>query len=76
MRKIIFYLSDYGFGHATRNLLIIEELLLLGHQVIVKTGKNQGEFIKKSLEKYEALEVISQSLDVGLVLKSSSFEID
>ena len=47
MRKIIFYLSDHGFGHATRNLLIIEELLLLGHEVIVKTG-DQGEFIKKS----------------------------
>ena len=76
MRKIIFYLSDHGFGHATRNLLIIEELLLLGHEVIVKTGEAQGEFIKKSLEKYEALEVITQSLDIGLVLKSSSFQID
>lgn len=76
MKKIIFYLSDHGFGHAARNLLIIEELLLLGHQVIVKTGEAQGAFIKDSLKKYQALEVISQSLDIGLILKQGSFEID
>lgn len=74
--KIIFYLSDHGFGHAARNIPIMESLLENGHQVIVKTGVAQGEFVRDSLKNYESLEVISASMDVGLVLKSSSFEID
>lgn len=36
--KVIFYLSDHGFGHAARNIPIIESLLENGHHVMVKTG--------------------------------------
>ena len=39
MKKIVFYLSGHGFGHADRNLPIIEVLLEQGHRVIVKTGQ-------------------------------------
>ena len=74
--KVIFYLSDHGFGHAARNIPIIELLLEDGHEVIVKTGEAQGEFIRDSLKRYKALEVISASMDIGLILKNSSFEID
>lgn len=54
----------------------MESLLENDHQVIVKTGAAQGEFVRDSLKNYDSLEVISDSMDVGLVLKSSSFEID
>lgn len=47
--KVIFYLSDHGFGHAARNIAIIEMLLADGHDVIVKTGEAQGEFVRDSL---------------------------
>lgn len=76
MKKILFYLSDHGFGHVARNIPIIEELLKCGYQVVVKTGVPQGEFVKDSLRKYQHLEVSFDSMDVGLILKSSSFEID
>ncbi|MCU7198004.1 glycosyltransferase family protein [Turicibacter sanguinis] len=74
--KVIFYLSNHGFGHAARNIPIIEALLEDGHEVIVKTGEAQGEFVRESLKKYQALDVISAFMDVGLILKNSSFEID
>lgn len=74
--KVIFYLSDHGFGHAARNLPIIKTLLENGHHVIVKTGIAQSKFVRDSLKSYASLEIMSASMDVGLVLKSSSFEID
>lgn len=74
--KVIFYLSNHGFGHAARNIPIIELLLEDGHDVIVKTGEAQGEFVRDSLKRYKSLEVISTSMDVGLILKNSSFKID
>ena len=74
--KVIFYLSNHGFGHASRNIPIIEALLEDGHEVIVKTGEAQGEFVRDSLKRYKAVEVITASMDVGLILKNSSFEID
>lgn len=79
MKKIAFYISDHGFGHASRNIPIIGYILEanLDIRVIVKTGKNQGEFVKKSLEKYKnRLDIYSEDMDIGLILKESSLEID
>lgn len=76
MRKIVFYLSDHGFGHAARNIPIIEILLKQQVQVIVKTGKHQGEFIASSFKEALNLTVLSEPMGVGLILKPMSFEID
>lgn len=78
MRTIIFYLSDHGFGHAARNIPIIKQLLAIDEtlKIIVKTGSAQGEFIESNFLGESRLNVIKESMDVGLVLKSMSFEID
>lgn len=78
MKLVIFYLSDHGFGHAARNIPIITELLAVDQavNVIVKTGIAQGEFIQSNFLEESRLSVIKESMDVGLVLKSMSFELD
>lgn len=78
MKSIIFYLSDHGFGHASRNIPIIKSLLSSNESlnVIVKTGFFQGKFIESNFLGESRLSVIKESMDVGLVLKPMSFEID
>ena len=78
MKTIIFYVSDHGFGHAARNIPIMKELLAVDQAVniIVKTGLAQGEFIQSNFLGESRLSVIKESMDVGLVLKPMSFELD
>lgn len=78
MKLVIFYISDHGFGHAARNIPIIKELLATDEKlrVIVRTGSAQGEFIQSNFLGESRLSVIKESMDVGLILKSMSFEID
>lgn len=79
MKTLAFYISDHGFGHASRNIPIIGYILEanLEIRVIIKTGKEQGEFIKNVLEKYKSrLHIYSETMDVGLILKEGSLEID
>lgn len=53
---ITFYISDHGFGHASRNIPIIGYILEenLDIRVIVKTCRYQGDFIKNVLGKYKS----------------------
>ena len=78
MKLVIFYLSDHGFGHAARNIPIIRRLLAVDQaiNIIVKTGLAQGDFIQSNFLGESRLSVIKESMDVGLVLKSMSFELD
>lgn len=78
MKLVIFYISDHGFGHAARNIPIMKELLAVdqGVNIIVKTGIAQGEFIESNFLGESRLSVIKGSMDVGLVLKPMSFELD
>lgn len=78
MKLVIFYLSDHGFGHAARNIPIIKELLATDKKlkIIVKTGVAQGEFIQSNFLDESRLRVIKEAMDVGLVLKPMSFELD
>lgn len=78
MKLVIFYLSDHGFGHSARNIPIIRELLVTDRNVkiIVKTGIAQGDFIESNFVGESRLSVVKESMDVGLVLKPMSFEID
>ena len=48
MKNIAFYISDHGFGHAARNIPIIEFLLnnYSNINIFIRTGIAQGEFIK------------------------------
>lgn len=79
MKKIAFYISDHGFGHASRNIPIIKYILDASNdiQIIVRTGKAQGEFMDASLKIYnERIDYYLEKMDIGLVLKDNSLEID
>lgn len=76
---IAFYISNHGFGHASRNIPIIRYILQkYGNvNIIVKTGFNQGSFMKSLLIDFSSrLTFIYEDTDVGLILKSGSLEID
>lgn len=78
MKTIAFYISDHGFGHASRNIPLMGYILEANSEirVIVKTGKNQGEFIKDVLGIYKSrLDIYSETMDVGLILKEGSLEV-
>ena len=79
MRTIAFYLSNHGFGHASRNIPIIEELLEREDdlRIIVKCGKNQIQFISESLERYSPkITYYEINNDIGLVLKEGNIDVD
>lgn len=78
-KVITFYISDHGFGHASRNIPIIRYILEANNdiKVIIKTGKAQGSFIKDLIGEVNGrVSYFFESMDIGLVLKENSLDID
>lgn len=78
-KVIVFYISDHGFGHASRNIPIIRYILEANNdiRVIVKTGKAQGGFIRDLVGNFDGrVNYYFDSMDVGLILKKNSLDID
>ena len=78
-KTIVFYLSDHGFGHASRNIPIIRYILESNKniRIIVRTGIMQSTFIKDSLLGFkDRIDVYCDKMDVGLILKENSLDID
>ena len=48
LKKILYYISDHGKGHATRSIAIIRELQKRGMNITVRNS-NCERFIKKAL---------------------------
>lgn len=48
MKKIIYYVTDHGFGHTTRTIAIVRELQKFGIKIIIRNSNN-FQFIKKAL---------------------------
>lgn len=78
MINIAFYISNHGFGHASRNIPIIKELSHYKEvKLFVKSGKEQIEFIKQSLkDNLSKIALFRDELDIGLVCKNDSFGVD
>ena len=81
MKNIAFYISDHGFGHASRNIPIIRYILEAKNDVkiYIITGIKQGEFIKESLcniDNYNNLRFRLINTDLGLILRYSSLDVD
>jgi len=51
---MVFYISDHGFGHASRSLALIENIIQLYKEVkiFIKTGEKQLNFCKAYLSKF------------------------
>ena len=72
MKKIVYYITDHGKGHATRSVAIIRELQKLGIDVIVRNS-NCKELIQNSIP---GINIISSRTDVGLVVKKDGISVD
>lgn len=77
MKTIVYYISDYGFGHASRSIAIIRELLnqSAGIKIIV-CHRYAIDFIRASLANETRVEYRKVSTDIGYVLKQNTLEPD
>ena len=69
MKKILYYITDGGKGHATRSIAIIRELLNQNFEVVVR-NTNSLELLKRSLP---TCSIISGKTDVGISLNNGIF---
>ncbi|MEC0106658.1 hypothetical protein P4H27_06845 [Paenibacillus taichungensis] len=75
--NLIFYITDYGYGHATRSIALIRELLRPKYnisQITICSGKVLP-FIKRSLQYDQRINFREQALDLGYVHESGSIDL-
>lgn len=78
MKTIVYYISEYGYGHATRSIALIRELLILRDDVsVVICNSFAMNFMKDSLHEHgDRIVYHHVSTDIGYVLKNQSLDID
>ena len=76
MTNICFYISDYGYEHASRDIAIIRKILseYTGVKIYVKTDA-PFHFVRQSLPQ-KNVDVIPTKNDVGVVFKENSVTVD
>ncbi|MEG2511557.1 MAG: glycosyltransferase family protein [Bacilli bacterium] len=75
---IVLYISSHGFGHMTRCLGIMGNILKTSnYNLYVVCGKRQNDFARIYLEKYKD-RIIYKDLvtDIGLINKENTLEVD
>ncbi|SES80009.1 Glycosyl transferase family 1 [Salinibacillus kushneri] len=77
MKTVAFYISDYGFGHASRSIAIIRELSQqYGEDLrMIICNSFAMDFLKESLTSYN-VEFRKVNTDVGYVLQNNSMKPD
>ncbi|WP_407272810.1 glycosyltransferase [Radiobacillus sp. PE A8.2] len=76
MKTIAYYISDYGFGHATRSIALIRELFRVnGELKVIVCHTFAMDFIKESLVGLN-VDYRQVEADIGYVLKPNSMEPD
>ncbi|NLD50957.1 MAG: hypothetical protein GX660_27760 [Clostridiaceae bacterium] len=75
---IVFYISSHGFGHMTRCLAIIEELLeKTDYSIYIASGKFQNDFAGVYLEGHaDRLLFRNIVTDIGLINNKNSLKVD
>ena len=76
MTNICFYISDYGYGHASRDIAIIRQILnaFTDVKIFVKTD-TPFNFVRQSLLQ-KNVEVIQTKNDIGVAFKENSVIVD
>lgn len=77
--RYVFYITNHGFGHASRNVAIMERLIAQDSEafIAVKTDNIRCNFIKKNLKEYsDSIEYYSNCQEVGLILKPGEMKPD
>ncbi len=72
MKKLIYYISDIGRGHATRSVAIIRELQKKDIQVVIRNS-NVINFLNQSLPKIPVVDALT---DVGPSITSGGMFMD
>lgn len=75
---IVFYASSHGFGHMTRCLAIIEEILeTTDHLIYLASGTYQNSFARVYLARFgDRVTYRDIRTEVGLVNKDNSLQVD
>ncbi|MGG0485189.1 glycosyltransferase family protein [Priestia aryabhattai] len=77
MKTIAYYISDYGYGHATRSTAIIRELVRKNKNVkIIICHSFAIDFLHQSFRHEPCVGFREVATDVGYVLKENSLEPD
>ena len=78
MKTLVYYISEYGYGHAARSIAIIRALLDRNESLrIVICHEFANAFLKDSLQEYgERVLFHKVKTDVGYVLKEGTLELD
>lgn len=74
-----FYITNHGFGHASRNVSVIRELLKRNPKatIVIKTDSVRVEFLKRNLSDLEEkIQYYDDVTEVGLVLKEGQMVPD
>lgn len=77
--KYLFYITNHGFGHASRNVPVIEELLRRDsrNEVLIKTDKLRAEFLQRNLWAFEdRIHFYTDCNDVGMILYPGTLVVD
>lgn len=75
---IALYISSHGFGHMTRCLSLIENILKnTQYNIYIACGKKQNDFARIYLSKYESRIMYKDLVtDIGLINKKNTLEVD
>ncbi|KAA0764914.1 hypothetical protein DN410_09865 [Bacillus sp. SH5-2] len=78
MKTFVFYISEYGFGHATRCIALIRSILSRREDVqVIVCNSFAIQFIRASLNEYGDKVIFHDvETDVGFVLKENSLDLD
>jgi uncharacterized protein (TIGR00661 family) len=73
LKRICFYISDYGYGHAARDIALIRRIQQAGFaEVFIKTN-TAFEFVRQSLP---GCTIKKQRNDIGPVYREDRIEVD
>lgn len=75
---IVFYISSHGFGHMTRCLAIMEEILeKTNYHIYIASGKFQNDFARIYLAPYADRLILKDIVtDIGLINFPNSLKVD
>ncbi|WP_462410390.1 hypothetical protein [Neobacillus sp. Marseille-QA0830] len=77
MKTVSYYISDYGYGHASHSVAIIRELLAQSDEIKVIVCHSYAlGFMKESLALEPRVEYREVSTDIGYILQQDSLGTD
>ena len=72
MKKILYYVTDHGLGHATRSIALIRELVKNDIQIIIRSH-DSSKILHKSLP---GIKILDEQISVGPKIKDDGISID